>query len=213
MIQNELLIRKQMCKRDQRENPSLYKVNCMTVTQIKINLGILLSGYHEKDIDNVIQFPDESTMLSVLDDIVDGVNEENMVEESVYEDDIQLKEPCAVIWDSSIKREWFLGMTREKISKDEYLIDYLEPHPNDSSQKHWKYSHNIDEQPTKVIQIIPCNVIGAWDLTSRKPTFILHNHEIIQGLFEELYIDNGQVGKGLWDWIDSRAGQFSAITA
>ena len=117
MLRNELLIRKQMCKRDQRENPSLYKVNCMTVTQIKINLGILLSGYHEKDIDNVIQFPDESTMLSVLDDIVDGVNEENMVEESVFEDDIQLKEPCAVIWDSSIKREWFLGMTREKIKR------------------------------------------------------------------------------------------------
>jgi hypothetical protein len=129
-------------------------------------------------------------MVNILDDpVVDEVNEDTMMVDESDENDIPLNEPCAVIWDDSTKREWFIGMTREKIGKDEYLIDYLEPDPKDSSRKHWRYPSKPDEQQTNVIQIIPCNVIGAWDLTTRKPTFVLHNNEIIQGLFQELYIE------------------------
>ena len=111
MLRNELLIRKQMCKRDHRENPALHKVNRMAVAQMKVNLGVLLSGNH-KDIDDIVNFPDESMMLSVLDD----PDNEGVAEEEEYEGDeeIPLNEPCAVIWVNSTGREWFIGMTRER---------------------------------------------------------------------------------------------------
>ena len=157
------------------------------VAQMKVNLGILLSGNHDKDIDNIVHFPDESMMLSILDD----PNNEEVIREEEYEgeEEIPLNEPCAVIWDNSNRQEWFIGMTRERISNDEYLIDYLEPDPKDSSRKLWRYPHKPDEQPTKTIQIISCNVIG-WDLTTWKLTFIFHNHEIVHGLFQSLYNNN-----------------------
>ena len=73
----------------------------MTVAQIKINLWILLSGDYNKDIDAVIQFPDKFTILSVLDDLVDDVVNEDggmMVDESTDENDIPLNEPCDLGW-------------------------------------------------------------------------------------------------------------------
>ena len=148
-------------------------------------LGVMLSGNH-KDIDDIVNFPDESMMLSVLD----NPDNEGVAEEEEYEGDeeIPLNEPCAVIWDNSTGRECFIGMTRERISKDVYLIDYLESDARDSSGQLWRYPHKEDEQPTKTIQVIPCNVIGAWDLTKRKTTFTLHNHEIIDGLFNHCTI-------------------------
>ena len=150
MLRNELLIWKQMCKRDQRENPALYKENGMSVAQMKVNLGVLLSGNHEKDLEGTVVFPDESTMLSILDD----PNYEVVVDEessNVIKHEIPLNEPCAVIWDNPNGREWFIGMAQERISKDEYLIDYLEPDPKDTSKKHWQYPHKDDQQQTKAI--------------------------------------------------------------
>ena len=124
MLRNELLIQKQMCKQDQIENPALYKVNGMSVAQMKVNLGVLLSGNHEKDLEGTVVFPDESPMLSILDD----PNYEVAVHKdssNVEEHEIPFNEPCAEIWDNPNGREWFIGMARERISKDEFLIDYL----------------------------------------------------------------------------------------
>ena len=78
-------------------------------------------------------------------------------------------------------------MTRGCINKYEYLIDYLEQDPRDTTKKLWRYPQKEDEQVTKTIQIIACNVIGAWDMTSRKITFVLDNWEII-GVFLSMYI-------------------------
>ena len=114
------------------------------------------------DVEENVIFPDESAMLSVLDDLQVVVKDSSNVEE----DELPLNEPCAVIWDNPNGREWFIGMTRERINKDKYLVDYLEQDTKDTSKKLWRYPHKDDEQLTKTIQIISCNVIGAWDLTT-----------------------------------------------
>ena len=103
--------------------------------------------------------------------------------------DIPLNETFAVIWDYPDGRQGFLGMARERINKDEYLVDYLEPDPNDSSRKVWRNPKKSDEQVTRTIQIISCNVIGAWDLTVRKPRFLLNNCDVTQSLLQSLYIN------------------------
>ena len=42
----------------------------MTVVQLKVNLGILLPGNHEKDCDANATFPDVESMVSVPDNSV-----------------------------------------------------------------------------------------------------------------------------------------------
>ena len=56
-----------MSAKDSRENPELYKVNCMTTAQMKVNLGILLLGDHRVDCDAEIKFPDADSMFHLLD--------------------------------------------------------------------------------------------------------------------------------------------------
>ena len=183
MLRNEILLRKSMSRKDCRENPDLYKVNCMTVAQLKVNLGILLSGEHEVDCDADIMFPDAESMFDALDDSVD----EPVPLLVEGDDDILLNEPCVAIWDNVDGRYWCVGMTRERIGKDEYLIDYLECMPNDNLKKTWRYPSKVDEQKNQKIQILPCNVIGSWDLTKRKSVFVLHNNDVINELFKSLY--------------------------
>ena len=66
---NEILLRKSMRKIIARKI-SMYKVNSMTVVQLKVNLGILLPGNHEKDCDVNATFPDVESMVSVPDNSV-----------------------------------------------------------------------------------------------------------------------------------------------
>ena len=127
MLRNEILLRKGMCKRDHREQPDLYIVNNMTVAQMKVNLGILLSGDHEQDCDSDVLFPDLETMLSVLDVPLEDATPTAVTND---EDEVLLNVPYTAIWDYASGREWCIGMTRERIGKDEYLIDYLECTPN-----------------------------------------------------------------------------------
>ena len=93
-------------KKDCKENPYLYKVNSMTVVQMKVNLGLLLSGDHEEDCDAVM-FPNVESMFSVLNNSV--VEPAPAVEREKYE--ILLNEPCVAIWDTVKGREWCVGMS------------------------------------------------------------------------------------------------------
>lgn len=67
MLCDELLFRKLICRRDFQENPSLYKVNYINDTEMNNNLGVLLSGDHKEDGDDDVEFPDESSILIMLD--------------------------------------------------------------------------------------------------------------------------------------------------
>lgn len=52
---------------------------------------------------------------------------------------------------------------KEFVHEESYTKEYLVRHTNDLSKKVWKYPQAVDEQLTETIQIIPYNVIGAWD--------------------------------------------------
>ena len=153
------------------------------LSQIESKFGILLSGSYEQK--ENIELPEETSILQVLDDPCNTVKKEYATGQSV--DEIPLNEPCAVIWDNASGQKWVLGMTWEKIGHDEYLVDYLKPDPKDASRKHWRCPTKPDEQPTKLMQIISLNVTGSWNLTTRKSMFVLDNHVIINGLFQEFY--------------------------
>ena len=52
--------------------------------------------------------------------------------------------------------------------------EHLEPH-----DRKWKHPTHADIQTVSVVQIIPCNIIGSWDLTKHDMTFILENWHMI----------------------------------
>ena len=51
----------------------------------------------------------------------------------------------------------------------------------------WRYPSKVDQQKTLKMQMVLCNVIGAWDLTKHKPVFVLHNNDVIDELVKALY--------------------------
>lgn len=182
---NEILLRKELNPKDCKEFPHLYLVKSMSVAQMKINLGILLSGSHETPAEEEMSFPDADSMYDQLHQSGDSTSA--VLVNTDQEDDVELNEPCIAIWDTQKGREWFVGMTREKIGIDEYIVEYLEPLPNDNRKKTWQYPSRIEEQKTLKIQFLSCNVIGAWNLTRRKPVFVLENNDVIDELFNALY--------------------------
>ena len=188
MLRNELLLRRDMHAKDSRDHPELYKVNSMSVTQMKVNLAILLSGQHDTGGLGIV-FPDAETMFDELHLVSshDKTSTSPAVDVDVVED-VALNEPCVAIWDTSEGREWFVGMTREKVGPEEFIVDYLEQVPNDSSKRKWQYPSKTDEQKTLRIQFLSCNVMGTWDLNKRKPVFVLHNNDVIDELFKGLYL-------------------------
>ena len=191
MLRNELLFRKLICKHDFQENPELYKVNGMSEKQMKLNLGILLSGNHDQDANEEVSFPDDNSILmscATNDDqsaSVDDVREDVEIQEESEE--IPLNEPCAAVWDTSLGRNWYIGMTRGKVDENNFRVEYLECVNRDSTRRSWRYPVRDDEHNTSLIQIIPCNVLGSWDMSSRQTKFEVENWEVIEGLFQSMY--------------------------
>ena len=102
-------------------------------------------------------------------------------------EEVPLKEPCAVVWDASLGRNLYIGMAREKVDENYYMVEYLECVSPDSTRRLWKYPKKEDEQKTNIVQIIPCNVLGSWNMTSRQSKLEVENWEVIEGLFQSMY--------------------------
>ena len=65
---------------------------------------------------------------------------------------------------------------------EEFIVDYLEQVPNDSSKRKWQYPSKTDEQKTlNSISLLQCDgYLG--------PVFVLHNNDVIDELFKGLYL-------------------------
>ena len=148
----------------------------MSEAEMKVNLGVLLSEEHEKDSNQHSYFPDKTEILGTLE-IYAKLEESDIGNKKLdhLAASVPLNELCAVIWNTPCEREWYTGMTRSIIDEDSLIIKYLEHIDTNSSKKTCRYPQKEDEQISETIQIIPCNVIGAWDMTLRQSRFIVEN--------------------------------------
>ena len=115
--------------KDAQLNPELYKVNQITLSSMKVNFGILLSGNREEQIDDKANiasiFPSESDIISsIIDNIVD-IQERDM--DTSGPGELPLNEPC-VVWDIPAGSDWFAGMVWEHLHEISYLVEHLERH-------------------------------------------------------------------------------------
>ena len=124
------------------QTPSLCKVNNMSEAEMKVNLGVLLSGEHEKDSNQQIEFSGETEFLGTLETYAKLKESDNGNKKSdPIAASVPLNEPFAVIWNTPHGREWYISMTRSIIDEDSLVIEYLECTDTNSSKKTWRYPH------------------------------------------------------------------------
>ena len=101
--------------------------------------------------------------------------------------EVNINEPCIVIWDTNDKRQWFVGICLADNEDGTYTVEHLERCIPTGKSKLWKYPQHADIQTVSMVQIIPCNIIGSWDMRKRIMTFVLENWEMIDILFCSFY--------------------------
>ena len=171
ILRLEISYRRHTSSKDFQFNPELYKVNPVSVAEMKVNLAVLLSNEHVSDVDDhsdQLQFPSEEDIMKVL-------QSSNQTVHSPLSVEFPINEPCVAIWDEENGRQWYIGMMREHLRNNKYLVDHLELVSKDKTKKCWRYPAKPDEHEVELVQIIPCNFIGTGNMRSGKSTFEIDN--------------------------------------
>ena len=119
----------------------------MREAEMKVYLGILMLGEHEKGKNQLTELTDETEILGTLPtyaklkDSHNGNKTSDPLAASVH-----LDEPCATIWDTPRGRDSYISMTRSIIHEDSSRIEYLECTDTDSSKKIWWYPQKENKQ-------------------------------------------------------------------
>ena len=66
-------------------------------------------------------------------------------------------------------------MCRQCVDATHFLLEYLELVRSVQTKKCWQYPLRQDEQITLINQIIPVNVVGAWNMKGQNYIFKLEN--------------------------------------
>ena len=138
----------------------------------------------EQDMEQI--FLHSQTISAASTTVSDAVVNADVEEGSVDDPQVLVNEPCIVIWDTSLGRQWFVGICISDDGDDTYTVEHLE-HCNPNQSKLWKHPSHPDIHTVNTVQIIPCNIIGSWDMARRVMTFNLENWEMIAVLFHSFY--------------------------
>ena len=192
ILRTEIAYRKHTSPHDVKTRPQLYRLNQVTTSQFKVNLTFILSTESDLNSEAIPDMPTEQDMERIfLNSQTTSAASTAAVSDAVVNADVDdpevlVNEPCIVVWDTSLGRQWFVGICISDDGDDTYTVEHLERcNPNQS--KLWKYPSNPDIHTVNTVQIIPCNIIGSWDMTRRVMTFNLENWEMIAVLFRSFY--------------------------
>ena len=97
----EISYRRHTSSKDFQLNPELYKVNQVSVAEMKVNLAMLLSNEHVSDVDYQLQFPSEEDIMKVLQSNNQTVHSPSSVE-------FPINEPSVAIWNEENGRQWYI---------------------------------------------------------------------------------------------------------
>ena len=97
--------------------------------------------------------------------------------------ELEVNEPCIVIWNINYKRQWFVGICISDHNDGTYTVEHLEKCDPSGDGSRWSYPKRSDIQTLSVVQILPWNIVGSWDMSKRIMTFVLNNCHMIDALF------------------------------
>ena len=95
---------------------------------MKLNLAVLLSDEEEiKDFaeNDQVQFLSEEDMFQQYDPVVSEPINQPTINES-GDGGLATNEPVIVIWDTKGGRKWYVGLVKEHLDTDKYIIDHME---------------------------------------------------------------------------------------
>ena len=181
VLREEILYRRHSSVKDAQIRSHLYKVNQLTLTEMKVNF-ITLLGNHDQTPTELPLLPSENDLFHIFQ------NTEHEAEKNTKQSfELLINEPCIIIWDEVGGQNWYVAMCREKINEEQFMVEHLECLPNDEAKRCWKYPEKTGEQVVELEQVIPVNVIASWYLKTRINILELDNWDIIEALFEGLY--------------------------
>ena len=84
-------------------------------------------------------------------------------------------QPLAVVWDTADgDRAWYIGFYIGDVEESNIRIDHLQlASKNLSNRKEWIRPSTDDIQEVKPQQLVICDIIGDWDFSKRRPTFVV----------------------------------------
>ena len=95
-------------------------------------------------------------------------------------------QPLAVVWDIGNVKDWFVGFYLDGNGDETIRVDHMAKKGNACKDK-WIRPRQEDIQDVVEQQILPCNVVGEWDMSTRSDVFIVQNAAEIQESFDELF--------------------------
>ena len=194
ILRTEVSYRRHTSPRDYQARTNLYRLNQITTAELKVNLTLILTSDTE-NIEALQDMPTEEDMIKVFKLDVQHVEKPDDTElqelpassQPSASPEVEVNEPCIVIWDINDKRQWFVGICISDHNDGTYTVEHLERSDPSGDGSRWRYPKRSDIQTVSVIQILPCNIVGSWDMSKRIMTFVLNNFHMIDVLFRSFY--------------------------
>ena len=189
ILRVEILYRRHTSTKDVSNRPHLYKVNQLSLAEMKINIVTLITN-QVSDLSEIPTLLTEDEAMQLMS--IPNTTTEKESSDQPTEFEPKINEPCIVIWDEIDERKWYVAMCRRQVESKRFLLEHLQRVPSDKTKRFWRYPlgwKKSDEQIVVLDQIIPVNVFGAWNLQGRSSVFELDNWHVIDGLFQGLYIN------------------------
>ena len=154
----------------------------MSVEGLIENLTILHDVSQNDDVGEDIHFPTEEEIYELLSK---GAHQDmsTLVE---ADRNFKAEEPVAVIWDTADdKRYWCIGFYIQNISDDEIQVDHLKC-KQEGNYKEWVQPGAYDVQIVHLVQVLPVQIIGEWDLRKRQSVYHFLNLQDIENAYNAL---------------------------
>ena len=158
---------------DVKEQPTLYKMNFLTHEKLIENLTILIEADTLLTEEDVL-FPSEEEIVDEL--IKNSPVQVNETESSTHIS-FNCMHPLAVVWDDVDRRYWCVALFLRYVDNGMVEADNL-VEKKKSGNVEWIRPAVDDIQDIPMHFIIPCEVRGRWDYSSRVSRFIMTNVKI-----------------------------------
>ena len=156
-------------------------MNFLSVEELIENLTILLDITQSDEIGEDIHFPREEEMYELLTKDNQYVSVLKEADRSCW-----LDEPVAIIWDTADdQRYWCIGFYIWNITDEEIQVDHLTCKGRGNYGK-WMRQDADDAQVVHIVQVLPVQVIGEWDLSKRRSIYYVENVKNIENAFNAL---------------------------
>ena len=187
ILRAEILYRRHTSTKDFQNRPHLYKVNQLSLIEMKINIATIITN-PVSDLKEIPTLPTEEEVMQMIT-VRNEPMKNNITALGIENFEPKVNELCIVMWDEKNIRNWYVAMCQKRLNANQFYLEHLECISSENIKRCWRYPKKSDEQIAELDQIIPVNILGVWNRKGRITVFELDNWHVIDGFFQGLYIN------------------------